>query len=97
MTDYTFKELDELHGCVKGTAFRAFKRAAGELVEGEDFLYLDGEARSAEVAALRAGGRLYRSSVHAVLITRSGYARLRDRIAALREEGCPVPGGRVAP
>ena len=79
---WTFKDIDTHHGLVKGSAFRAFKGLLEELREGEDFIYLDGAGHEAEIRALRAAGRLYRSSVNAVLLTPAGYRRLAARLPA---------------
>lgn len=75
--DLTFRELDRRHGWVKGTAFRRFKAALPELVEGDDFQRLDASDDKAQIDALRAAGRIYATTVHAVL--------LRPRACALIE------------
>mgnify|MGYP001552049369 FL=1 len=73
----TFLELDQRWQARKGTAFRAFKRALPELREGVDFRCLQSRRHAAEIAALRAAGRLYASSVNAVLLSPTGVARLK--------------------
>ncbi|MEM7406418.1 MAG: hypothetical protein AAF458_14055 [Pseudomonadota bacterium] len=65
----TFKEIDGRNGWPKGAAFRRFKRALTRLTEGRDYIRLDAMDESGEIDALRAGGRLYSSTVHAVLVS----------------------------
>jgi len=77
---WTFREVDARHGCVKGTAFRAFKRLGGALVEGEHFHYLAADAYPETIARLKAEGRLYRGTVNAVVLTEAGYRRLREAL-----------------
>lgn len=72
----SFQGLDRRLGQPKGTAFRAFKRRRGALQEGEDFLRLDAVADAAAVAALKAAGQVYPSSVHVVLLTASGVRKV---------------------
>lgn len=76
MMYWSFKDIDERHGAVKGTAFRAFKRLQAELREGEDFVYLNAQTENAWIDALRQAGRIYPSTVNLVLLTPQGYARL---------------------
>lgn len=66
----TFKEIDLRNGWPKGAAFRRFKRALDRLAEGQDFVRLDASSCAREVEELRTAGRLYASTVHAVLISR---------------------------
>ncbi|MCP5420518.1 MAG: hypothetical protein H6970_06215 [Gammaproteobacteria bacterium] len=74
----TFKEIDQMHRRPKGTAFRAFKRlSSGPLCEGEHYLYLDARTRATEIDVLRHQGRIYASTVNAVLLTEAGYALLK--------------------
>jgi len=80
ISTWSFKEIDARHGCPKGTAFRAFKRLSGELKEGEDFYYLPAGESADLISQLKAAGRLYQATVHAVLLTDSGYARLRTAL-----------------
>lgn len=72
----SFKQLDELNGASKGTAFRAFKRRQNLLVENVDFFYLAGDEHDGFIEQLKASGRIYRSTTHLVLLTREGYQRL---------------------
>lgn len=74
---WSFKEIDARHGCTKGTAFRAFKRVRAQLEEGADFHYLEAAANAERIAELKRSGRLYASTVNAVLLSESGYARLK--------------------
>lgn len=72
----SFKQLDELNGVEKGTAFRAFKRRRGQLVEQVDFFYLDAAEHAGFIESLKAAGLIYRSTNHLVLFSRNGYQRL---------------------
>lgn len=67
--------------------FRHFKAALGQLLEGKDFYRIDGHTARAEVENLRQQGRLYPSSVHAILLTASGYQRLMGRHLSSRRIG----------
>lgn len=59
----SLRELDVAAGLPRGSAFRAFKRAAA-CEEGRDYVILGSEAAQ----ALRAEGRLYATSVRAILL-----------------------------
>jgi hypothetical protein len=76
----SFKEIDTLHQRPKGTAFRAFKQQQ-DLVEGEHYHYLSATTHAAEIESLRRTGRIYGSTVNAVLLTEAGYALLRQTLA----------------
>lgn len=73
---YSFRQLDELGGVPKGSSFRAFKRAGGQLVEGRDYFYLRAEDAAEWIASLRAEGRVYAGTHHLVLLTEPGRRRL---------------------
>ncbi len=81
----SMRDLDDAAGLPKGTAFRAFKRLLGGLEEGRDFVVLDLQAAQALVAALIDGDRLYRSSVHPVLLAPAAAAQVRMAMAALTD------------
>ena len=68
MDAFTFRELDVRNNWAKGTAFRRFKAALPALVEGQDFIRLAADEDSVKVEALRSSGRIYASTVHAVLL-----------------------------
>lgn len=72
----SFKGLDERLGQAKGGAFRAFKRRRETLQEGVDFLRLDAVGDGGTIERLKAQGRVYQSSVHVVLLTASGVAKV---------------------
>lgn len=74
----SFKQLDELNGVGKGTTFRVFKRWRGQLTEQVDYFYLPGNEHEPLIEALKASGRIYRSTTNLVLFTRDGYERLRE-------------------
>lgn len=75
---WSLKEIDESRGARKGTAFLAFKQLLEGFDEGQDFYYLSAHQDSAEIEALRASGRIYATTVNAVLFTRAGYDALID-------------------
>ena len=72
MSDYqdwlTLREIDQQASLPKGSAFRCFKRQIPSLTEGLDFIVLDHQRCSALAAQLHAADRLYRSSIHPVLL-----------------------------
>jgi hypothetical protein len=72
----SLRQIDELNNVPKGTAFRRFKARQASLAEGSDFFRLDAAVHAGRIAELRAGGRIYASTVHLVLLTESGYRRL---------------------
>lgn len=84
----TLKDLDRAGARPKGSAFRAFRSLLGELREGTDFVRLDGKRDAAAIAALKTEGRLYASSIHAVLLTEEAAARVRGRLLGAD----PTPG-----
>jgi hypothetical protein len=65
----TLREIDRQAGQAKGTAFRAFKRAAPGWREDADYRALDPQRDHAEIEALRAAGRIYASSRAVVLLS----------------------------
>ena len=69
----TFKQIDELHHCTKGSAFRIFKQLQERWVEGEHFYCIDSRAQPEMFTQMQHSGRLYASTVNAVLITEIGY------------------------
>ncbi len=78
----TLRQIDRMNQVPKGTAFRAFKRARDELLEGRDFFVLamdmpQSEPHAALLARLGEAGALYPGSRVAVLITAGAYARLQ--------------------
>lgn len=73
---YSFRQLDERMQAVKGTAFRAFKRAGDDLTEGVDYFYLDANQQREFIEHLRARDLIYRSSWHLVLMTDSGWSKI---------------------
>jgi len=75
----SFRQIDSMNGVPKGTAFRFFKRVRGELTEGRDFYYLPQHSHGAFIQSLRETEQIYHGTHHLVLITRSGYERLRQQ------------------
>ena len=77
---YTLREVDAQLGRPKGSAFRAFKRRRGALRENVDFILLPAHTARAEIERLRAAGRIYRSSINVVVLTESGFERVRAEL-----------------
>ena len=77
---YTLREVDERFGRPKGSAFRAFKRRRKALRENVDFIVLPADSARADIERLRAAGRIYRSSVNVVVLTESGFERVRAEL-----------------
>lgn len=75
----SLRQLDELNGLPKGTNFRWFKVCEADLVEGADYFLLPAEDYSELIDELKAGGRIYPSTRHLLLLTRRGYQQLRQR------------------
>lgn len=75
---WSLKEIDESRDAAKGTAFRAFKQLLEGFDEGHDFYYLSAHQDSKEIEALRASGRIYQTTINAVLFTQAGYEALTD-------------------
>lgn len=63
------QDLDQRLQGPKGTAFRAFKRLLPNLDEEIDFIVLDVQLYGPLLAQLKAQGRIYRSSLHPVLLS----------------------------
>ena len=75
---YTLREIDLRLGRSKGSAFRAFKRQReGAPGENVDFTLLPAHTARAEIERLRAAGRIYRSSINVIVLTESGFDRVR--------------------
>lgn len=72
----SLRQVDELNGVRKGTAFRHFKARRGTLVEERDYFHLDAGAHAGFIGQLRRQGRIYASTRHVVLLTESGYRQL---------------------
>lgn len=85
----TFKQIDELHHCAKGSAFRIFKQLSTRSpshkkalwTEGEHFYCIDSRTQPALFAQMQHSGRLYAATVNAVLITESGYQTIAQMLA----------------
>jgi len=76
----SLRQLDELNQVPKGTTFRRFKALRDSLTEGRDFFRLDAAEHPDLLQRLRAERRIYPASVHVVLLTESGYRRLRTPV-----------------
>lgn len=77
---WSLKEIDQQLGASKGTAFRAFKQLKDSFDEGRDFYYLSASEDAGEIEKLRGGGRIYESTVNAILLTEPGYSAVLDYI-----------------
>lgn len=75
---WSLKEIDQSRHDAKGTAFLAFKQLKDGFDEGRDFYYLNGSQDSREIDQLKAAGRLYQTTVNAILLTEPGYAAILD-------------------
>lgn len=75
---WTLKEIDHERENTKGTAFLAFKQLKESFDEGRDFYYLSAAEDGAEIDQLRDTGRIYATTVNAILLTESGYAAVID-------------------
>lgn len=80
----SLRQLDELNQVPKGTTFRRFKALRSSLAEGRDFFRLDAEEHAELLERLRGQGRIYPGSIHVVLLTETGYRRLRQAPAPVR-------------
>jgi len=72
----TLLELDRRLDRPKGTAFRAFKRLEPRWSEGREFRVLQPARDGAEIAALRAAGRVYASSRTVILVSAAAAAQV---------------------
>lgn len=77
----TLREIDAALALPKGSAFRALKRLVPPPAGPDELRQLRHGDDDAGIAALRAAGRLYASSVHALLVSPETEARI---VAALR-------------
>ncbi len=81
----TFRQIDEMHHCAKGSAFRIFKqlsaRSNESLIEGEHFYCVDSRTQPRLFAQVQRSGRLYAATVNAVLITEKGYQAIAQILA----------------
>ena len=77
----TLKELDAAAGQPKGSAFRAFKRLEPGLREGAQFRVLRPAGDDAEIAALRAAGRVYGTSRVVILLGEEAARAVREALA----------------
>ncbi|MBO9468981.1 hypothetical protein J7355_02590 [Endozoicomonas sp. G2_2] len=75
---WSLKEIDQARGAKKGTAFLAFKQLKDSFDEGRDFYYLSASQDSREIEQLRSAGRIYETTVNAILLTEGGYQSVLD-------------------
>ena len=75
---WSLKEIDTARGDTKGTAFRAFKQLKDSFDEGRDFYYLSSDQDAREIEQLRRDGRIYDTTVNAILLTEAGYSSVLD-------------------
>lgn len=76
----TLREIDRQARQPKGAAFRAFKRLAPQLQENHDYHLLRTEHDSARIEALRAAGRIYRSSRNVLLLSLQTARRIAEML-----------------
>lgn len=65
----SFRQIDTAQGWTKGEAFRRFRQLAPQWREERDFRVLKHDADREEIAALRAQGLIYESTVNLVLLS----------------------------
>ncbi|HET7312866.1 hypothetical protein [Salinisphaera sp.] len=75
---WSLKEIDQERESTKGTAFLAFKQLKEGFDEGRDFYYLCASEDGAEIDKLRAAGRIYETTVNAILLTEAGYSAVTN-------------------
>ncbi|MES1940647.1 hypothetical protein T5B8_10406 [Salinisphaera sp. T5B8] len=75
---WSLKEIDQQRGDKKGTAFLAFKQLKDSFDEGRDYYYLSASQDAREIEQLRQAGRIYESTVNAILLTEGGYSAVLD-------------------
>lgn len=75
---WSLKEIDQSLDVPKGTAFRAFKQLLEGFDEGRDFYTLRASEDGDEIEALRESGRIYETTINALLFTPDGYEALVD-------------------
>ncbi|NNC22842.1 hypothetical protein HKX42_03165 [Salinisphaera sp. USBA-960] len=74
------REIDIEFGYPKGSAFRAFKYN-DTLEEPDDFELLDNCKDSDRIQALKETKRIYATTINAVLLTESGYRKVKSVLA----------------
>lgn len=77
-TTWSLKEIDQAREARKGTAFLAFKQLKESFDEGRDFYYLSAQQDGREIEQLRSTGRIYETTVNAILLTDDGYRSVQD-------------------
>ena len=78
----TLREIDARANAGKGTAFRAFKRIAGQFSEGGDYRVLHAIGDAPDIAAMRRDGRIYGNSVNIVILSPAMAQRLARELGA---------------
>ncbi|SDU29354.1 hypothetical protein [Halopseudomonas salegens] len=73
----SFRQIDDMNGLAKGTAFRLFKRCRDQLEEGRDYYYLPDASHGDFIESLKVAGSIYLTTRHLVLVTRVGYERMQ--------------------
>ena len=76
--ELTFRELDHRNNWTKGTAFKRFKSLLPTLREGEDFRHLTATTDKQKINELRLAGRIYPSTVNAVLVRARAHALIES-------------------
>ncbi|MES1925115.1 hypothetical protein [Salinisphaera sp. T31B1] len=75
---WSLREIDQARGDSKGTAFLAFKQLKDSFDEGRDYYYLSASQDAREIESLRKAGRIYETTVNAILLTEGGYSAILD-------------------
>lgn len=79
---HTLRELDELEGRVKGSAFRCFKALRDGWTEGCEFRVLDATRDAGQIARLKRENRVYASTVNAILLSPEAAGAVRTALRA---------------
>lgn len=81
----TLREIDARLGLRKGDSFRAFKRLAATLIEGEDYTVLRADTDATAIAQLRSAARIYTGSINVVLLAPRAQALLVAELQGLAD------------
>ncbi len=91
----TFKRLDVAYGLIKGSAFRAFKRALPALVEGVDFQCLDATLNARQIEELKQRGWVYSRPRNVVVLSSAGRAAVEHELKYQLPDSSPARSVRM--
>jgi hypothetical protein len=78
----TLRELDELEGRVKGSAFRCFKALSRGWTEGCEFRVLEATRDAGQIGRLKRENRIYAGTVNAILLSPEAARAIRSALGA---------------